>query len=142
MDYDAFVYKVQKLAGLDSRDKAMQVIEVTLNTLSERISAPCRKHLFTQLPKEFGEFTVRQKSREFFSLEEFYQRISARSETTYHEAMKNARALMCVLQEAVAQGDLDNIFSELHDGWEELLDGKGADTISPHTVDTHELFRK
>jgi uncharacterized protein (DUF2267 family) len=142
MNYQEFVSKVQNYADLDSNDKALKVIEVTLTTLSERISSPHRRHLLSQLPGEFKDFTVKQKRIEYFSVEEFYKRVSARAETTYHEAIKNARALMCVLQEAVARGELEDIFEELTDGWDELLKAKPKLPISRYTVDAHELFRK
>jgi uncharacterized protein (DUF2267 family) len=142
VDYNEFIEKVQEYAELSSRDEAIKSAEVTLRTLGERLSSPHRKHLATQLPRELKVQVQKRKSAEYFSLEEFYGRVSAHTQTTYHQAMKNARAVMCVVQEAVALGELDDIFSEIHDGWEELFKAKLPGPISSQTVDAHELFRK
>lgn len=141
MNYNEFVSKVQNYAELDSSDRALTVIEATLKTLNERISAPHRRHLMAQLPREFKDFTIKQKRVEYFSVEEFYKRVAARSESSYHEAIKNARAFMCVLQEAVARGEIEDIFEELRDGWVELLEARPVLPISRHTVDAHELYK-
>jgi hypothetical protein len=49
---------------------------------------------------------------------------------------------MCVLQEAVARGEIEDIFQELREGWDELLEAKPVIPMSRHTVDAHELYKK
>ncbi len=142
MDYDEFINKVQEYAELGSREEAVQSTEVTLRTISERLSSIHRKQMAAQLPGELKNLAVRRQNAEIFSVEDFYIRVSARAQITFHQAIKNARAVMCVLQEAISPGELHDIFSELHDGWEELYRPKAPGPISPDTVDTHELFRR
>lgn len=142
MDYEEFIKRVQEYAGLDSRDEAVKVTGAILETLGERIPRAHRQHLAAQLPGKLKAPVLKKTRPESFPLEEFYKKVGRRAEIAYHRAVKYARAVMCVLHEQVAAGELQDIFSEVTDGWRELIEVKPPGPISRYTVDAHEPFQK
>ena len=69
-----------------------------------------------------------------FTLEEFYNRVAARSNVRHLAALKQSQAVMKVLREAVAPGELADIGRELPDEYEELLTGTAKSPASPSIV--------
>ncbi|MGH8009036.1 MAG: DUF2267 domain-containing protein, partial [Candidatus Binatia bacterium] len=130
---------VQERAGLRSRDTAVQVTAATLETLGERLSKTEREKLAAQLPRALQPYLFRRHSLdafEAFSLEEFYNRVRARTDVGYPDAVKQAQAVVAVLQEAVSPGEVKYIFSELSafaDDYGELFGKKPQGPASPST---------
>ncbi len=131
MQYHEFIARVQQYAGLDSRDTAQQTTEAVLATLGERLYRTERAKLQAQLPKELHgalfaqqppEDTVRDMPH--YPLEEFYNRAAGRIEDVRRpEAIKRAKAVVAVLQEAVSAGQLQDIRDQLTDDYDELFTG-------------------
>jgi uncharacterized protein (DUF2267 family) len=141
MEYDEFVKKVQGYAGLASPEEAARIAQITLEVFGERISRVHRKHLDTQLPGDLKKVTEAMKSKPVvFSLEDFYNRVGARARLGFHKAMADARAVMRVVFEQVARGEIDDIFAELGEEWKPLKEMGPPGPLSPYTVDTHEMF--
>jgi uncharacterized protein (DUF2267 family) len=142
MEYSEFIKHVQQDAGLDSPDEAVTVTEAVLGTLGEMLSPTERRHLATQLSKPLQDAVdrwVERPPRELtrphrFSLEEFYNRVAARSDTRYPTAVRSSQAVMKTLREAVSQGELADIFRELPQEYEELLTGTPQSPASPSIV--------
>jgi uncharacterized protein (DUF2267 family) len=141
MEYNEFVKHVQETAELDSPEEALAAIQATLGTLGEMLSKTERDHLAAQLHKPLKECLYRWIERpggptrpHRFSLEEFYNRVSARSNVGYPAAVRHSLAVMSVLQQAVSQGEMDDILRELPNGYEELLTGKPQGPVSPTIV--------
>lgn len=139
MQYTDFIAKVQAKSGL-SKEEAIQVTQAVLGTLAQRLTRVKRDHLAAQLPTELKAVVNDAGKSDVFSLESFYERVAARSDSSFHKSLENSRNVMSVLQEALSKGELENIFTELPPEFDELL-GKKPDRISATTVDTHELFR-
>ncbi|HEX6387556.1 MAG TPA: DUF2267 domain-containing protein [Anaerolineae bacterium] len=128
MQYDEFMDRVQERADLDSRDDAALITEVVLATLGERLYRTEAAELAAQLPKELqGHFFARQppentrQDTDRFSLEEFYNRVSARADVNYSQAQKLTRAVVAVLQEAVTPGEWQDALSTLPSEYGELF---------------------
>ncbi len=142
MEYNEFVKRVQDQAELAAPDEAGTAIKAVLGTLGEMLSPMERRHLAAQLPKSMKDFVTawmehppKEKGRPHrFGLEEFYQRVAARSEVRYPTAVKRSQAVMKVLREAVAPGELADIFRELPQEYEELLTGIPRSPVSPTVV--------
>jgi uncharacterized protein (DUF2267 family) len=142
MEYNEFVKRVQDQAELPGPDEAGAAIKAVLGTLGEMLSPMERRHLAAQLHKPLKDFVTawmerppKEKGRPHrFGLEEFYQRVAARSEVRYPTAVKRTQAVMKVLREAVAPGELADIFRELPQEYEELLTGTAASPVSPTVV--------
>lgn len=143
MDYDDFVTRVQEAAGLGARDEAVRAIGATLGTLGELLSRTERDNLAAELHKPLKEYLYTWIDRpnkglnrpHRFRLEEFYNRVSARSEAGYPAAVKHSLAVMSVLRQAVSRGELADAFRELPDEYEELLSGKPRGPLSPSIVE-------
>ncbi len=128
MQYDEFIHRVQENAGLATQAEAVQLTKAVLGTLGERLYRTERDDLAAQLPKGLKEFlfaeqdpeNIRQEVRRF-SLEEFYNRVSARAEIGRPDAVKQAQAVMAVLQEAVSAGEVADVMAELPDEFGELF---------------------
>ncbi len=140
MDYAQFMARVQEFSGL-SKEESLNVTEVVLETLGERLQKKHREHLSVQLPGRLRECVLRRSKTEIFPLEGFYERISARAKLHLHDAIKQTRAVFRALQSAVPEGELRDIFAELTPEYGELI-GRTPERISPSTVDAHELYSK
>lgn len=115
------------------------IVMGVLETLGERLYKKHREHLAAQLPNELKPFVLKYSKTELFSLELFYHHVAARAKLLFHDSIKQSRAVSRVLQEAVAEGELRDIFAEIPPEYDELL-GRKPSQISPTVVDTHELF--
>jgi len=142
MESREFVKRVQDQAELAAPDDAVAAIEAVLGTLGEMLSPLERRHLAAQLHKPMKDYVSRWVQRppkeiirpHRFTLEEFYNRVAARSEVRYPAAVKHSQVVMLVLREAVAQGELDDVFRELPQEYEELLTGTAKSPASPSIV--------
>jgi uncharacterized protein (DUF2267 family) len=128
MEYNEFISRVQKYAGLKSLDEAVQLTEAVLETLGERLYRTESTDLAAQLPKALKKFIFEKQPPEQnrnevkrFSLEEFYNRVRARARIGYPDAIKQSKAVMSVLQEAVSAGELEDIKKELPREFHKLL---------------------
>ncbi len=143
MEYNEFVKRVQDEAELPEPDEATAAIRAVLGTLGEMLTPMGRRHLAAQLNKSMKDFVSawmehppKEKGRPHrFSLEEFYQRVAARSDVRYPAAVRRSQAVMKVLREAVAPGELADIFRELPQEYEELLTGTPRSPVSPTVVE-------
>ena len=59
-------------------------------------------------------------------MEEFYERVAQREGVGKDEAVRHARAVATVVQTAVSGGELDDVRSQLGDGYKELFGQSGA----------------
>jgi uncharacterized protein (DUF2267 family) len=128
MQYDEFIHRVQEYADLATQEEAVQLTKAVLATLGERLYRTERDDLAAQLPKGLKEFLfVEQDPEHFrqevrrFSLEEFYNRVSARTEVGRPDAINQTKAVMAVLQEAVSAGELADIMAELPNEFDALF---------------------
>lgn len=141
MEYKEFIKHVQETAELDSPEEALAATRATLGTLGELLSKTERDDLASQLHKPLKECLYQWIERprdpnrpHRFGLEEFYNRVSARSHVGYPSAVKHSLAVMGVLQQAVSQGEIDDMLRELPNDYEELLTGKPKGPLSPTIV--------
>ncbi|MCF6157205.1 MAG: DUF2267 domain-containing protein [wastewater metagenome] len=128
MKYIEFMNRVQEYGNLKNLEEAVRITEAVLETLGERVYRTESLDLAAQLPKDLKMFLFKkqllEQSRDEvkrFSLEEFYNRVRARARIGYPEAIKQSKAVMAVLQEAVSAGELDDIKNELPDEFNDLF---------------------
>jgi uncharacterized protein (DUF2267 family) len=130
MRYEEFVDLVQERANLATRAEAERIVEVTLATLGERIYRSARDDIASQLPAGLKEH-LHQRARpevspehvDRFSLEEFYNRVHARSGAGYPSAVEQAHAVFQTLREAISAGEWEDLRAELPAEYDELLGG-------------------
>jgi len=128
MRYEEFLKRVQTQAKLGSQDEAVKLIHATLETLGERIYRSQRDGLAAQLPDELKSplraRTEPENTRqevERFALEEFYNRVSARTGLAYARTVTGVKTVMDVLREATASGEWDDLRARLPDEYDKIL---------------------
>ncbi len=129
MNGERFVAEVKNLAEVGTNEEAQKAIRATLQTLKERLAGNEPSNLAAQLPPEIATFVEGEGGREAFSLEEFYGRVARKESVGDEEAIKHARAVATVLQTAVTAvtgGELDDVRSQLGEGYGELFGQLGA----------------
>lgn len=131
MQTDEFVRLVQERASVTSGDEALEIIAATLETLGERLPRNERADLSVQLPGQLRAYARRRLETEQFSLEEFYNRVAARSGLGAPQAIEQAHVVMGVLQEAVSEGQMQDVREHLPPEFEELFSGEPHGPGSP-----------
>ena len=123
MKYDEFIKHVQSMAQLQSREEAERATSATLETLKERIVGDEASQLAAQLPKDIGKYLLGREGEfgQHFSLEEFYQRVSAKEGVEVDASAMHVRAVFAVLQAAVTPGEFDDVRVNLSEDYEELF---------------------
>lgn len=141
MDYAEYVKQVMDYAEFESSDQAERVIMQSLATFGERIYRTKRDYLAAQLPTRLKQYLYSRADPETtrgdtagFSLEEFYNRVSARAEVGFPEAIEGSRAVMMVLQQAVTQPVIDEVLSDLPEEYQELFGAEPHSPASPTTL--------
>lgn len=131
MKTDEFIRRVQDRTGLDSPEAAATVIEATLETLGERTHRNDRVKISSQLPVDLREPLVRRSETHEYDLEEFVTRVSTRSNIGYPDAVKQVKAVMMVLGEALGPGELKNALQSLPHEFLDLLKEEPENPLSP-----------
>jgi uncharacterized protein (DUF2267 family) len=134
MKYQLFLQKVQEYAALEKTEDALKITRATLQTIGERLPRTHREHLAAQLPEELKTYLPRRQHMVYLLLEEFYERIGNRANVSYHNAVKYARAVARVLQEAIAPGELEDILSGFPEDYFELFGRNPSGPLSPSAV--------
>jgi uncharacterized protein (DUF2267 family) len=123
---EQFIAEVRNLAELDNDEEARKAIGATLETLKVRLAGEEPSDLAVQLPPEIAPYVEGAGGRESFSVEEFYERVARKEGASNDEAIRHARAVATVLQTAVMGGELEDIRSQLGNGYEELFGQTGS----------------
>jgi uncharacterized protein (DUF2267 family) len=139
MEHSDFIKRVQEAGDLESPEQAQSIIEATLGTLGELLSKTERGDLAAELHKPLTGYLDAWLDRPTqgigrphrFGIEEFYNRVSARSDAGYPTAVKGSQAVVSVLLQAVSAGQLRDVFRELPDDYAELLSGRPRGAVSP-----------
>lgn len=133
MDHDSFIGQVQNRAELASRGAALSTSRATLQTLGERIQEGEATNLAAQLPDELGRFLEEHAdTTESFDFQEFISRVAERDENLGDEhgindddlsaAALHARTVVDVLDEAVTEGQIEDIRDQLPDDYDDLFE--------------------
>ena len=120
MQYDEFIQRVQIEGGIESSEDALRATEAVLSTLGEFLYRTEESQLAAQLPRGIREFLPSSHAPETskaamqnLSLEDFYDRVGARTDTRQAQATKLAHVVMEVLMDAVSAGQIEDIKREL-----------------------------
>jgi len=122
-----FLGQVQARARLSSPDEAARVTRATLETLGERLEGGEPDNLAAQLPGALKHLLSGIEGRaERFGLDEFVERVSARSGAEITQRTHPVRAVFAVLDEAVAPGTLAHMREQLPGDYQPLFEAGGA----------------
>ena len=122
MQFDDFITRVQEQAGLNTPDEAINITRAVLETLGERLDRKVRNGLEAQLPNELKEFLLgRVEHSDQYDLQEFYNRVGARADLKYGDAVERTRQVISVLRQAVPGGEIEDILEDLSPEFGELF---------------------
>lgn len=123
MKHDEFIGRVQHLAQLGSRGDAERASWATLQTLGERLAGGEAKDFASQLPPVLAAYALSGLPGigERFSVQEFFRRVSDREGVDVQRAIQHARAVIEVLQEAISQGEINDICAQLPSEYSQLF---------------------
>jgi len=133
MRTDEFLGQVQNKAHLATLSEAMRATRATLVTLAERLGPDKTRHLAAQLPHEIQLFLADAglPMPERFSSDEFLLRVCAREGIDLRVSTDHARAVIDVLTEAVAPGEITDVLDRLPNDYRRLF-AAGASPMSRH----------
>ncbi|MEW2075296.1 DUF2267 domain-containing protein [Streptomyces sp. NPDC012403] len=101
MQHDEFIGKVQALTRLPDRGTSEQATRAVLSTLAERLPSGLAGHVAAQLPPTLAAPMRQTTSGERFDLTTFAGRIAGRAETDEDAAVREAAAVLEVLDAAL-----------------------------------------
>ena len=123
MQTDEFLGQVQNKAQLATLGEAMRATRATLETLAERLGPDETRHLAAQLPHEIQLFLsdAGLPMPERFSPEEFLLRVCAREGIDLPLSTSHARAVIDVLTQAAASGEMPDVLERLPEDYRRLF---------------------
>jgi uncharacterized protein (DUF2267 family) len=127
MQYPEFVQRVQDLANLDAA-AAERAMHATLSTLGETLYRTEQDDLGAQLSKDLRALLSERDTPEAnrqrvdrLDVETFYNRVKARTDLGYQQAVQQARAVMAVLHQAVGDGAWQKLRAQFPAEYNDLL---------------------
>jgi len=132
--YDEFIREVQNRGHMESREEAETATKATLATLAERLAGGEPQDLASQLPPELAEH-MRHEGEETgdpFSLDEFFERVNEKDEgVDLPGAVYHARVVIEVLGDAITQGVMEHVRSQLPNQYESLFEAGSQGEMRP-----------
>ena len=120
MDSRHFLGRVGELTGFDG-DRAEHLVRATLVTLGTRISPGEANDLAAQLPDSLGACLEHDSEPSRFHPEEFQRRVARIVPLANDQAAPAIRAVFTVLSEAVSEGEMRQVLSQLGSEYERLV---------------------
>lgn len=125
MQYQEFIDRVRQWGGLDSFERAEAATRATLTTLGEYLAEGEGLDLASQLPQGLAEILHQQPPNrsKIFSLTDFLQVVGEQEEVGIEEAETHSRAVLGVLQEAVSEGEMEDVRRQFPSEFDPLFGG-------------------
>jgi uncharacterized protein (DUF2267 family) len=122
IQFEEFVHEVADRTGMN-REEAESLVRATLRTLAERLSGGEAEDLRAQLPRELqAELIPSREEAQGFGVEEFVQKVAARSGLDETDAATGVDAVLSVIRDAVTPGEFDDVLAQLGRDFAELVD--------------------
>ncbi len=124
MQYEEFIDRVRQQARLGSFSEAETATRATLTTLGEYLVGGEGLDLASQLPQGLAEHLHREPPGRpmIYSFPDFLQEVGEREGANTDEASAHSRAVMSVLQEAVSQGEMEDVRRQFPSEFDPLFD--------------------
>jgi uncharacterized protein (DUF2267 family) len=123
MQFDEFINQVHEQSRLATREEAIGITQAVLETLGERLDRKVRNGVAAQLPHALKDFLLaRSDNTDRYELAEFYNRVGARTDLKYQDAVTRTRQVFSVLQRAIPRGEIEDILEDLPDEYEALFE--------------------
>lgn len=120
VDSDRFLKRVCELTGFE-RERSEHLVRAVLVTLSTRISPGEADDLAAQLPNSFAACLQHESKPARFDPDEFKRRVARVVPLANDQAAPAVRAVFTVLAEAISEGEMRQVLSQLGSGYESLV---------------------
>jgi uncharacterized protein (DUF2267 family) len=122
LQFEEFVQEVADRSAM-SREEAESLVHATLRTLAERLSGGEAEDLRAQLPRQLqADLVPPQEEAEGFGVEEFVEKVAARSALDETDAAAGVDAVLSVIRDAVTPGEFDDVLAQLGRDFAELVE--------------------
>lgn len=138
MDTKTFRRSVMERALLDDEGDAQRLVEATLATLAERITAEEAHDLAAQLPQDL-QGALAGGAGERFGYDELVRRVMVRADLDPDRAGVRTAAVLDVLRDAVTPGEWEDLLAQLPGVGDPVTDVAGrppADPVAEDVLDT------
>ena len=127
MQSDEFMQQVQDVARVGP-EGAERVTRATLATLGEYLYRTEQADFGAQLPPDLRALMntragpeQNRQSTDRMELQDFYNRVSARADLGFQQAVRQSRAVMTVLRAAVSEGAWESLRAQFPSQYDDLL---------------------
>ncbi len=131
MRYEEFVDQVRRKLGVRDPEPIERVVIATLSTLGQRINKVDRQILSSPLEPRLKQAILRYPEADRFDLEEFYNRVGARANVGYAEAVEGSRAVIAALRELEGDPEMEKVLGKLPSEYRELFGEEPTSALSP-----------
>ena len=106
MNYQEFTALIGRRARFESPEVVLRAVRATLETLAECLPAAEIARISRKLPREAAMYMERKGSAQHFSVHEFFERVSTRSNIEKPLAVQRTWAVMSVLEQQLSLDEL------------------------------------
>lgn len=129
MNYEDFLGEIQHRLELSSQGEAARASRAVLTTLGERLDAGEASDLAAPLPMEIDRYLTAAESGQQFSYDEFVGRVAERAELEESEAAFYAKAVVSLVNELAAGGEMADVQAQLPDEFGDLFELAEAQSV-------------
>lgn len=122
MKYHEFIGEVQNRLEKPDQAQAVKASRAFLTTLSERLFPGEAEDLAGALPEELDYYVLDAESGQRFSRDEFIQRVAEIEGVDKADAFRHIQVMMDILSEAVPEGELEDVTSELPEEFDDFFE--------------------
>jgi uncharacterized protein (DUF2267 family) len=127
MDYPDFISKLQQETRIEDKEELNNLLEAALGTLGECLNHEVRDQLASELPNPLKPILYKWKDNTSqiverqYGVEEYYNRVKARSHLPFTQASHGAKHVMRLVHEAVSEGTFDAVSNDLARDYSDLF---------------------
>ncbi len=122
MNYLEFIELIGRRGRIEKPEDASRAVQATLETLAECLPGPQVKRLAERLPHEAALYLNRADRPEEFSVHEFFERVSERSNVDKPVATQRAWAVLSVVEQQLSLEEFNELRAALPKQYERLFE--------------------
>ncbi len=122
MNYLEFIELIGRRGRIEKSEDATRAVQSTLETLAECLPGPQLKSLAAKLPREAAMYLESRGDREEFSVHEFFERVSKRSNIEKPIATQRAWAVLSVVEQQMSLQEFNELRAALPKQYERLFE--------------------
>lgn len=122
MRFDEFLGQAKHRLEISDGGRALRSVRATLTALGERLPEGEANDLASPLPMEIDRFARDCEHGQGYSFQEFLDRVAELGGTDASRAFGHSRAVLEVLEDAVPEGEIEDVRRALPDDYQELFE--------------------